>query len=439
MSEPLTKEDLAYIESRLQLSQEALLLDFEQSGNTRLINLGAFHHSIPEALLSLYRANWTIWLHRMRDDRASWAMLKAAPCSIMGDWTQLHAAPSSCVSIGNNASISSFSISRMPENLLAAQRVLLRNQHDDFDSTLSLLSSRDYFKRNPQKDWFLSYSQIAEAAGFSYTKTPTTTTPPIVHLDVHPFGYFVELGKLESPSNKAIVKRYKKLDRTPPSTATEFKRIRTMTAMFRSRFNEWAEFNLRSLLNVFQPSCMFLSLSPAMYRLLLPKFEVIEGPMTLVSRVKYTSHFDGATLRQHYQDPTVRFINSSIKGKTVALVAAATSVVEDSDAILYKFKLAVLKFTWGHLYTLIDPCLISVPFNTSCAVSKQVLGQTFTAKVAELQLLLGSSSAFAKAEPQFPAAPIKKKHRRKRTHKAILQSRGEWIDNFSSLKRHRSE
>jgi len=171
-----------------------------------------------------------------------------------------------------------------------------------------------------------------------------------------------------------------------------------------------------------------------MYDELLPKFNVVEGPTTLMSRAKYSTHFSAESLRTYYTQPSIRFVNSGVKKRTVALVQYSSDtpavIPEDVDATLFNFKVAVWKFAWGYLYTLIDPLLISVPFNTGCILSRNQIGCAFREYVQDLRIMY-SHVSFKQILPQLPSLPIKKKHRRKRTHKAILQNKGLWVDNSS--------
>src|SRR5689334_8057062 len=85
----------------------------------------------------LYSETWTVWMKYMSCTETSWTLNhNAAPTFIMGDYEQILSLHEKgepfCISFGNNASRKSFLDNRLPENCLAAKRVLMRNQFTQF-------------------------------------------------------------------------------------------------------------------------------------------------------------------------------------------------------------------------------------------------------------------------------------------------------------------
>lgn len=101
----------------------------------------------------------------MQSSDTSWTLnATAAPNFIMGDYEKIlmvqQNRDSFCLTCGNNASRKSFTEGRLPENCLAAKRVLMRGTFTRLDTALCLLASKHYFRRNPQNNWFNSFHKV---------------------------------------------------------------------------------------------------------------------------------------------------------------------------------------------------------------------------------------------------------------------------------------
>jgi len=405
---------LKVIENHLELDDDSLLQKLLYSASPSLRSFVTFYSNLPNSLVELYSEVWTVWLKYLRDPTTSWALNQhAAPCLIMGNFSQLlelkEKGDKVCITFANNASRKSFTDGRLPENCLAAQRVKLRNGYTRLDTALCLLASNSYFYRKPQIEWFSSFMKVGESAGFQYNNN-------MLHCDIHGIAYCVEFGRLNHASKKEIEAACAEAGRE----SSDFAGLKKVLSQIKHNLKGTIYGIFEKLMNIFQPSHTIVSWGENILWSILSQTQVVEGPSTLMSRLKYKSVGADDLLLQH----PVHFIKSPQSKSLVALVPKTdiqiNQIPQDVQSTLYNFKMCVLHFSWGYCFLLMDAQLLASPFNATCDIGKSLLGKIWREQI--VQLLNGPLLASSPAKPTnlkqvFPLPPKIAIVKRKRTRR----------------------